>query len=203
MMIEISWRIRRDGMGFTTQRNYGLFLYAKTFGIVLVGAAIAGWAVSWSFPAGLGEGYHNALAAVQAIRKVLFWKIATVYAVIGIPCVPALGVLHLIYSHRIAGPVHRIGLEAARIAQGDLSGKIKFRPKDNLADMADMLNDAASKYRGRISAVKDYLAVIEVQSIKMSALMQQGKDGAALKQAAEEITNNVKNIELSLSEMRT
>ena len=37
-------------MGFTTQRNYSLLLYAKTFGIVLVGAAIAGWGVFWSFP---------------------------------------------------------------------------------------------------------------------------------------------------------
>lgn len=190
-------------MGLTTQRNYGLFLYAKTLGIVLVGAALAGWLVLWSFPAGLGDGYHNALAAVQAIRKVLFWKIATVYAVIGIPCVPALAVLHLIYSHRIAGPVYRISLEAARIAQGDLSGKIKFRPKDNLADMADMLNNVASQYRGRISAVRDCLAAIDVQSKTLSNLMQQGKDGAALKQAADVITNNVKNIERSLSEMRT
>lgn len=190
-------------MAFATQRNYGLLLYAKTFGIVLVGAAIAGWGVFWSFPAGLGEGYHNALAAVQAIRNVLFWKIATVYAVIGIPCITAIAVLHLFYSHRIAGPVYRIGLEAARIAQGDLSGKITFRPKDSLTDMADMLNDVASQYRGRISAVKEYLAVIDVQSKAMSDLQQQGKDGAALKQALEEITNNVKYIERSLSEMRT
>jgi len=190
-------------MGFITQKNYSLRLYAKTFGIVLVGAAIAGWAVSWSFPASLGEGYHNALAAVQAIRKVLFWKIATVYAVIGIPCIPAIAMLHLFYSHRIAGPVYRISLESARIAKGDLTGKIKFRPLDNLADMADLLNDVASQYRGRISAVKDSLAVIEVQSKTLSDLMQQGKDGAALKQASEEIATNVRNIESSLSEMRS
>lgn len=190
-------------MGLTTQRNYSLLLYVKTFAIVVVGAAIAGWGVFRLFPPGLGEGYHNTLAAVQAIRSVLFWKIATVYAVIGIPCIPAIAVLHLFYSHRIAGPVYRIGLEAARLAQGDLSGKIKFRPKDNLADMADMLNNVASQYRGRISAVKEYLAVIDVQSKTMSGLIQQGKDGAALKQAAKEITNNVRNIERSLSELRT
>jgi methyl-accepting chemotaxis protein len=190
-------------MGFTKQRNYSLLLYAETFGIVVVGAAIAGWGVFWSFPAGLGEGYHNTLAAVQAIQKVLFWKIAMVYAVIGIPCIPAIAVLHLFYSHRIAGPVYRVGLEASRIGQGDLSGKIKFRPKDNLEDMADMLNNVASQYRGRIMAVKDCLAVIDVQSKTISGLIDQGKDGAELKRAAEEITNNVKNIERSLSEMRT
>jgi methyl-accepting chemotaxis protein len=190
-------------MAFTTQRNYRLLLWAKTFGILLIGAAIAGGGMFWSFPAGLGEGYHNALAALQAIRTELFWKIATVYAVIGIPCILAIAVLHLFYSHRIAGPVYRISLEAARIAQGDLSGKISFRPKDSLAEMADMLNSVASQYRGHISTVKEYLAVIDVQSKKMSALMQQGQDDAALKQASEIIANNVRNIESRLSEIRT
>jgi len=190
-------------MAFTTQRNYRLLLWAKTFGILLVGAAIAGGGMFWSFPAGLGEGYHNALAAVQAIRTELFWKIATVYAVIGIPCILAIAVLHLFYSHRIAGPVYRISLEADRIAQGDLSGKISFRPKDSLAEMADMLNNVASQYRGRISTVKEYLAVIDAQSKKMSDLIQQGQDDAMLKQASEIIANNVRNIERYLSEIRT
>jgi methyl-accepting chemotaxis protein len=190
-------------MAFTTQRNYRLLLWSKTFGIVLIGAAIAVWGFFWSFPAGLGEGYHNVLAAVQAIRTELFWKIATVYAVIGILCISAIAVLHLFYSHRIAGPVFRISREAARIAQGDLSGKIAFRPKDSLAEMADMLNDVASRYRGRISTVKECLAVIDEQSKTMSDLMQQGKDDVALKQASEIITNNVRTIERSLSEIRT
>jgi hypothetical protein len=52
-------------------------------------------------------------------------------------------------------------------------------------------------------AVKDCLAVIDVQSKKISGLIEQGNDGAELKRAAKEITNNVKNIERSLSEMRT
>ena len=37
-------------MAFATQRNYSLLLYAKTFGIVLVGAAVAGWGVFWGEP---------------------------------------------------------------------------------------------------------------------------------------------------------
>jgi len=190
-------------MGLTTRNNYRLFLYVNTFVIVLLGAAIAGGGVFWSFPAGLDEGYHNVQAQVREIEKVLLWRVVLLYGVISLFIIFAMVVLHLFYSHRIAGPAYRMGREAVRIAQGDLGGNIKFRQKDNLTDMADSLNDLASRYRGRLNAVSDCLAVIETQSKSASDLIRQGKDGTALRPAAEAITNNVKNIERSLLEMRT
>jgi len=190
-------------MGLTTQKNYRLFLYLYTLVIVLLGAAIAGWGVFWLFPPGLGEGYGAVLASVQGIGKVLFWKVAIIYAVIALFIVLAMVVLHLFYSHRIAGPAYRIGREAIKLGQGNLAGNIKFRQKDNLTDMADSLNDTASKFRGRVKAVKDCLAVIETQTKTVSDLIQQGKDREALEHAAEKITGNIKDLERVLSEMRT
>jgi methyl-accepting chemotaxis protein len=190
------------GLGLTTRRNYRLFLFVNSLMIVLLGATIAGWGVFWSFPANLGEGYHNVQALLREIGNVLFWRVAMLYAVTSILIVLATVALHLVYSHRIAGPAYHIGLEAARIAQGNLTGNIKFRKKDNLTDMADLLNDVASKYQGRINAVRDSLAIIDVQSKKISDLIQQGKDGVVLKQITGDLSDNVKNIERSLSEIR-
>ncbi len=190
-------------MGLTTRRNYRLFLFINSLAIVVLGAVITGWGVFWSFPADLGEGYHNVQAQVREIGNVLFWRVAMLYAVTSVLIVLAMVALHLVYSHRIVGPAYRIGLEAARIAQGDLTGNIKFRRKDNLTDMADLLNEMASQYRGRIHAVRDALAAIDSQSKKVSDLIQQDKDGVALKQITGDLSNNVKKIERSLSEMRT
>jgi methyl-accepting chemotaxis protein len=190
-------------MGLTTRRNYRLLLYIKTFGIVLFGALLAGWGVFWLFPAGLGDSYEAIHASMQGIRKVLFWRVALLYTVVGLPCVPAMVALHLFYSHRIAGPIFRLGKEADKIAQGDLCGNIKFRHKDNLADMADSLCRVASQYRGRIDVVRDCLTAIDAQSKTIAGLVQQGNDGRALRQAAEEILNNVNNLERSLTEIRT
>ncbi len=189
-------------MGLTTRRNYRLFLYVNTLAIILFGAAITGWGVFWSFPVDLGEGYHNVQAQVQEIGSVLFWRVAILYAATSFFIILAMVALHLVYSHRIAGPAYHIGLEAARIAQGNLTGNIRFRQKDNLTDMADLLNDMASQYRGRINAVRDSLALIEEQSKKAFDLIQQGRDGVALKQIAGDIANSVKKIEQSLSEIR-
>jgi methyl-accepting chemotaxis protein len=111
--------------------------------------------------------------------------------------------LHLFYSHRIAGPVYRLGREADKIAQGDLCGNIKFRHKDNLTDMADSLCSVASQYRGRINAIMDGLAVVDARSRKISGLIEQGKVVAGLEQAAEELTNDVQTLERSLAEITT
>jgi methyl-accepting chemotaxis protein len=190
-------------MGLTTRENYRLFLFVNTFVIVLLGAAVAGWGVFWLFPAGLGEGYHNVQAQVRQIGNALFWRVVILYAVISLLITLAIVVLHLLYSHRIAGPAYRIGLETSRIAEGDLTGNIHFRRKDNLTDMADSLNEVAEKYRSRINDVKDCLAVIETQAKSASDLIQQGRDPVAFRQAAEAIASEVKRIERSLSEMRT
>jgi methyl-accepting chemotaxis protein len=189
-------------MGLTTRKNYRLLLYVNSLTIILLGAAITGWGVFWSFPADLGEGYHNVQALVREIGNVLFWRVAILYAVTSFLIVLAMVALHLVYSHRIAGPAYRIGLEAARIAQGNLTGNIKFRRKDNLTDMADLLNDTALQYRGRINAVRDSLALIDEQSKKVYDLIQQGKDGVALRQITGDISKNVNKIERSLSEIR-
>lgn len=190
-------------MGLTTRKNYRLLLYVKTFGIVLFGALLAGWGVFWLFPAGLGDSYEAIHASLRGMRKVLFWRVALLYTIVGLPCVSAMVALHLFYSHRIAGPIFRLGKEAGKIAQGDLCGNIKFRHKDNLTDMADSLCNVAAQYRGRIDVVKDCLFAIDARSKMISNLIQQGNDGVALKHAAEEIASNLKNLERSLMEIRT
>ena len=192
-----------EAMGLTTRKNYRLFLYVNTFVIILLGAVFVGCGVFWSFPASLGEGYHSVQAQVREIGNVLFWRVTVLYAATSLLILLALAALHLFYSHRIAGPVYRIGREAARIADGDLTGNIHFRRKDNLTDMADSLNDVASRHRLRITAVKDSLALIETRARSMSDLIGQGRDKTALKQEAEAITNSVKSIERTLSQLRT
>jgi len=189
--------------GLSAQKNYRIFLYINTFVIVLLGAAAAAWAVSLLFPATLGQGFHNTLAAVQAVRKALVWKVLSVYAVISIVITLAIVVLHLFYSHRIAGPAYRLGLEASKIAKGDLTCNFTFRSKDNLLDMKNFLNDVARQYVARISEITACLDTIEIRSKAAVDLISKGQDAAALSQSAEEIESNIKKIERCLSEIRT
>lgn len=190
-------------MGLTTQKNYRLLIYGNTLLIVLLGALIAGCLLFWLLPAELGESFSVIKATAKEIRRVFVWRLVTLYSITSLLIVLGIAVIHLFYSHRIAGPVYRLGKEAARIGQGNLLGNISFRRKDNLTDMADLLNDLVARYRGRLNNVKGCLALIETHARTVSDLLQQGESGDELKQAAAAIAMNVNNIERSLSEMRT
>lgn len=190
-------------MGFTTQRNYRALLFTNTAIIVILGAMIAWWGTILLLPAGLGEGYGTVLSSIQELDKVLFTRMALIYLVISVLIVSGMAVLHLFYSHRIAGPAYRLGREAAKLSQGDLTGNIKFRKRDNLTDMADSLNETASQYRGRINAVREHLSLMEQQTEALSRLLQQGRDAAVLEQTSLEMANTVKKIDNILSEIRS
>jgi methyl-accepting chemotaxis protein len=94
-------------------------------------------------------------------------------------------------------------LEAAKIAQGNLVGKIRFRQSDNLMDMAESMNEVAMKYQEHIRNVQQCLADIEDRSQKLETLVRQGKYEGAIKQEAEEIAGKCNAIADTLAEIRT
>jgi methyl-accepting chemotaxis protein len=189
--------------GLTTQKNYRLLLYVYSLVIVLLGVSFAGLAVVWSLPDNLGEGYHNIQAMLRGIQQVLFWRISLLYSITTLLIVIAMVVLHLLYSHRIAGPAYRIGLEAAKLAQGNLTGNIRFRQSDNLMDMADSMNDVALNYQEHILFVQECLSDIEERSHKLEMLIHQEKYEGAIKQETDELARKCDSIAASLAEIRT
>lgn len=55
---------------------------------------------------------------------------------LGVLCV---GIISLIYSHRIAGPVYRLTKAIETLQAGKESGSIKLRPADEFQELADSL----------------------------------------------------------------
>lgn len=190
-------------IGLTTQKNYRLLLYVYSLVIVLLGVSFAGMAVLWSLPSDLGEGYHNIQAMLRGIQQILFWRITLLYTITTLLVVIAMIVLHLLYSHRIAGPAYRIGLEAGKIAQGNLTGNIRFRKSDNLMDMADSMNNVASYYREQIGNVQESISNIEDRALKMSSIIQHGNNQGVIKQESEEIAKETNAIANCLATIRT
>lgn len=181
---------------------YRTRLFVITLIVVAIGAALAGMGVFALLPQSLGQGYGAVISTIQGIGNILVQKVAMIYIVIVIGIVIAMIILHLFYSHRIAGPAYRLSREAAKLSEGNLSGKIKFRQKDNLTDMADILNSVADLHRARVEAIKSHLALVDTQSEALEVLVKQGKNDAVVEKAAVEITENIKKINKVLSEIR-
>lgn len=63
-------------------------------------------------------------------------------------------VLILLFSHRIAGPIYNLGGVLRGVAQGDLSGEIKFRKRDFLQEISDDGNQALEFLRQEIGEMQ-------------------------------------------------
>ena len=58
-------------------------------------------------------------------------------------------------THTIAGPVYRMERVARSIGEGDLTNFIKLRPKDELKDLADSMNEMTMGLRNKVTGLKD------------------------------------------------
>ena len=60
----------------------------------------------------------------------------------------------LFVSHKIAGPLFRFEKELKEIREGDLTGNIMLRRKDQITDMADGLNKMTASLHGKVLDIR-------------------------------------------------
>jgi len=63
-------------------------------------------------------------------------------------------VIILIISHKLAGPLFRFEKELKEIGKGNLTTVISLRKKDQIADLADSLNNMTDSLRDRVLAIQ-------------------------------------------------
>jgi methyl-accepting chemotaxis protein len=64
-------------------------------------------------------------------------------------------------THTIAGPVYRMEKVARNIGEGDLTHFIKLRPKDELKDLADTMNEMTMGLRNKVIGFKEEIDLIQ------------------------------------------
>ena len=81
-------------------------------------------------------------------------------------------------THTIAGPVYRMERVARSIGDGDLTNFIKLRPKDELKDLADAMNEMTMGLRNKITSFREARSRIKVnlEKLQESAKIQMSDD---------------------------
>lgn len=119
-------------------------------------------------------------------------------------------------THTIAGPVYRMERVVRNIGEGDLTHFTKLRPKDELKDLADAMNDMTMGLRNKVINLKEVLGQIDEsiasakasgkvdkldEAIKAVATMQESLGSFVLeKERREKKSNNDSNEEASVEE---
>ena len=91
-----------------------------------------------------GSSYAESFTRLATLRGELLFESIAGYIVMFLFVGIGITIISLLYSFRVAGPVHRLGIAARKIASGDLTEKVNLRKHDVIDDMADDLNELAA-----------------------------------------------------------
>jgi methyl-accepting chemotaxis protein len=72
-------------------------------------------------------------------------------------------------THTIAGPVYRMERVARNIGEGDLTNFIKLRPKDELKDLADAMNEMTLGLRNKVTTLREATETLQAGLGKMKS----------------------------------
>ena len=142
------------------------------FGLALLTSLVTGWTVfatGWHF---LGEKLASVYPQGRLVYVLRVTNLALIRNLLLIS--PLVFILALLFSHRIAGPVYRIGKTLEDISKGNLGLKIRLREGDELVDLADMINNLTENFNKTIVLDKDIAIKIEkdLEEIKKLASSQ-------------------------------
>lgn len=114
-----------------------LFLY--------IGAAIAGYTVYYTTWVTLGEKLANVYSRG---RLIYIFRQANLTLLIRILLIsPIFVVIGIILSHRIAGPIYRIGKYVESLKQGDYTHGLTLRKRDEFKPLAQKMSELCYKLR--------------------------------------------------------
>lgn len=139
----------------TVEKSYYYRLAFRCIITILAGAVVAELALYFSLYRGPGSSYAESYTIIASLRSELFHKSTVIYITASCFIIAGIAVISLLYSHRVAGPVYRLGVFARQIAAGDLAGKVKLRQHDVIHMMADDLNNLTVTYKEVIRQLED------------------------------------------------
>lgn len=181
------------------------------FGLKLCLATLAGAAgllalLLFSLSRSVGDSYGQAVFTLYELKvKVLPLVFASSYAVLVLGIVTAaVAAVSILYSHRIAGPVFRLGSDMERIGSGDFTVVTRLRGNDQLIDLADDLNAMVRSMNHTARGVRDALQALGEAEERLRELMRDGEPrpgeaGAAVRK----IRETVKRLQQALSNVKT
>jgi len=98
--------------------------------------------------------YADSFRLISELNRELIAKSLTIFFLTFLFMLIGIIILSLMYSHRVAGAVHKLGMHLRDIASGDLSRTVRLRNSDVIHELAADLNDFSSLHSGLLTRIK-------------------------------------------------
>lgn len=139
-----------------------------------------------------GSSYAESYKLIAELNRVLISKSLVLFSFTLLLSIAGIVIISIAYSHRVAGPLYKLGIHARKISSGDLTTSVKLRTNDVLHVLADDLNNLSGHYR-------ELLREVEGKTRELAARMDaQGKQAPS----ADEISERIDEIRKLLNQIR-
>lgn len=124
----------------------------------------------------LNTHYSAVLSIARGLKETLIIRTIKISAFFYLLVAAGIVILGILYTHRIAGPLHRIKIYAKSIKEGNLDSEIKFRRKDAVLLFAESLNNMTESYNNRVTELNSEIAQLKAAIVELKSLTEKGKD---------------------------
>jgi len=154
------------------QRNFLLIMIL----VVLAGTAISAATLYFNIQMPLNMKYGAVISTISDLKETLLLRSLKINLGFVLLTAAGVGLLTLLYSHRIAGPLFRIKACAKAITEGRLDTKIRLRQHDAIGSFADTINAMTHSYQDRASELAGVIQDLKNSIETHQASIHKGSD---------------------------
>jgi len=118
--------------------------------------------------------YTEIITSVAYFKLDVLKKSFLVYGLFTLLLLAGTALITVLYSHRVAGPLVRLGAATREIAVGNLGIDVKFRENDAVHDLADTLNEMASFYSERNERLIESAGALRAEALNLESALKRG-----------------------------
>jgi methyl-accepting chemotaxis protein len=133
--------------------------------LIFAGGALLTAAVFYLALREQGASYADSYRLLADLDRVLVNKSLMLFSFTLLLSIAGIIILAIVYSHRVAGALHKLGMHTRRIASGDLAAAVRLRRTDVVHELADDFNDLSGRYR-------DVLGRLDSKTRELAAIME-------------------------------
>ncbi len=191
-----TWRRRNYFIGKDFQGRFIL----RFFLTILIGAIIFTCILSIFSAHTITVTYEDSYLRLDRTPKALFFQIIRAYGVYIVLLGVVISVVSLFLSHRIAGPLFRLERSVEEITRGNLSFRITLRKKDEVKELAALMNTMIETLSAHLKEMKRYADAAHSEMAGVAGKAAAGDLSAKeLNERVLEAMDSIENLKKSLS----
>ncbi len=171
-------------------RNFLLILLL----IILVGTTVSAAVLYFNLHRPLDTHYSAILSIITEVRESIIINALKINLTFYLLIAAGVGVLTLISTHRIAGPLYRIQMSAKAITEGKLYTVIHLRQKDVISSFADSINEMTANYADKAGMIDTEVQQIKSSMERFKELREKNEDTESLSAEIAAHNNKIKEI---------